>query len=143
MDDLFWESNWEQLPEQVFLQRLFDIIHKDSWIVDGNYSKHLDVRARHANTIIFIDTTVIICLYRVIMRAIRLFLFRKIDSALPSKIIDGFKNGHTKIFGDFWGLIKFIVMFPLKDKRLLLKQILSYDKCNFIVLTYKQVKELV
>lgn len=117
-------------------------MQKDSWIIDGNYSKYLDIRITHANTIIFIDTPVIVCLYRAVMRAIKLFYLKEINSTLPNQIIDGFKKGHTKMFSDFWGLIKFIIMFPLRDKRLLLKQIETYKKCQFIVLNYKDILHL-
>jgi hypothetical protein len=126
LDDLFWESNWQPVPEKIFLQRLLSIVKKESWIIDGNYSKYLKLRTTHADTIIFIDTPVLVCLYRIIARAMKLLFFKQSASTLPKNIIYGIKQGNTKVFDNFWGLVTFVTLFPSRDKKLVLKQILSY-----------------
>jgi adenylate kinase family enzyme len=142
LDDLFWKSKWQPVSEELFLQKLLDIMQKDSWIIDGNYSKFLEVRTKYADTIIFIDTPVIICLYRVIMRVIKLRFLKEHDSTLPKDIVHGIKQGNTKMFDDFWGLIKFVVLFPLIDKKLIFNHFLNYKKCQFIRLSHYEAANM-
>lgn len=142
LDDLFWKSKWQPVAEEVLLQQLLDIMKKDSWIIDGNYSKFLEIRTKYADTIIFIDTPVIVCLYRVIMRAMKLRFFKESDSTLPKEIIHGIKQGNTKMFDDFWGLIKLVALFPLIDKKLIFNYILKYKKCRFIRLSCHEAADM-
>ncbi len=45
-----------------------DLVKKEKWIIDGNYSGTLDIRLNSADTIIFLDIHRTICMYRAFKR---------------------------------------------------------------------------
>ncbi|TDQ42820.1 DNA topology modulation protein [Aureibacillus halotolerans] len=68
LDALYWKPGW--VPEE---QKTFDGIiqaelAKEKWIIDGNFSRTMDVRIAAADTIIFIDLPRLLCTYRVVKR---------------------------------------------------------------------------
>ncbi|MBY0122012.1 DNA topology modulation protein [Bacillus sp. S/N-304-OC-R1] len=71
LDVLFWKPNWEGVPrdEQIKIQN--EIIQEEEWIMDGNYSGTMEIRLQTADTIIFLDISRTICLFRVIKRMIK------------------------------------------------------------------------
>ncbi|MDX8361900.1 DNA topology modulation protein [Cytobacillus sp. IB215316] len=68
LDALFWKPNWVSVPkdEQCTMQK--DLVKKEKWIIDGNYSGTLDIRLNSADTIIFLDIHRTICMYRAFKR---------------------------------------------------------------------------
>lgn len=44
------------------MRRLENIIHKESWIIDGNYESTIEVRLKACDTVIFLDYPVEVCL---------------------------------------------------------------------------------
>lgn len=47
-----------------------DLVEKEEWIIDGNYSGTMDIRLHAADTIIFLDIHRVICVYRAFKRII-------------------------------------------------------------------------
>jgi adenylate kinase family enzyme len=43
---------------------------RDEWIIDGNYSRTLDIRLRRADAAIMLDFSRALCLYRAVKRAL-------------------------------------------------------------------------
>lgn len=70
MDTLFWTKDWIPVSQEELFQKVEKIIERDSWIIDGNYSKSIDIRFDSADAIIFLDAPLWLCLYRVIKRRI-------------------------------------------------------------------------
>ena len=70
LDSLYWNPGWVETPKQEWKRRLEKIITRDSWIMDGNYSGTLDLRLEACDTVIFLDIPRMICLRRVIKRAV-------------------------------------------------------------------------
>jgi adenylate kinase family enzyme len=68
LDALFWKPNWVGTPkdEQVEVQN--ELVKKDAWIIDGNYSGTMEIRLNAADTIIFLDIPRIICVFRAFKR---------------------------------------------------------------------------
>lgn len=71
LDKLFWKPHWEMSTNHEQLSILSDIVEKESWIIDGNYSGTLDIRMKQADTIIYLKRSRLICLYQVLKRVIR------------------------------------------------------------------------
>lgn len=70
LDKIFWNRGWIQTPQEEFDIKLKSLVNKDKWIIDGNYIRTLDMRAERADTIIFINMSTYLCLYRTIKRRI-------------------------------------------------------------------------
>ncbi|MDJ1499673.1 AAA family ATPase [Xanthocytophaga agilis] len=68
LDAEFWQSDCKMLSREEEAQRLTHILIKDQWIIDGNYSSTMAVRFQVADTIIFLEFSTILCLWRVIKR---------------------------------------------------------------------------
>ena len=73
LDKLYWKLEWTPLSEDEFDNSLDEILHKDKWIIDGNYSRTLDLRLKYADTIIYLNMPRILCIYRIIKRR---FMYR-------------------------------------------------------------------
>lgn len=71
LDSLYWRPGWVETPRPEWEKTLEHIISRDSWIMDGNYSGTLGLRIEACDTVIFLDIERIICLWRVIKRAVK------------------------------------------------------------------------
>lgn len=70
LDQLYWKANWEETPEEEWIPKAQEVVDKEEWIIDGNYSGTMDMRLERADTIIFLDRSRWLCLYRVFKRII-------------------------------------------------------------------------
>jgi adenylate kinase family enzyme len=71
LDKFYWQAGWVEPPKAEWLKRVEELIKRDAWIMDGNYSGTLDVRFRACDTIIFLDIARAVCLWRVVKRVLR------------------------------------------------------------------------
>jgi adenylate kinase family enzyme len=70
LDSLYWNPGWVETPKQEWKNTVKQIITRDSWVMDGNYSGTLDLRLEACDTVIFLDIARVICLWRVIKRTV-------------------------------------------------------------------------
>ena len=68
LDTLLWQDNWQMSSKDEQKSIINDILDKNQWIIDGNYSATLEMRIAKADTVIFIDRNRIICLFNVLKR---------------------------------------------------------------------------
>jgi adenylate kinase family enzyme len=68
LDKLFWQPGWISITREELMKKIKDIIPKDSWIIDGNYSGTMELRMEAADTIIYLDFSTIVCLYGIFKR---------------------------------------------------------------------------
>lgn len=61
--DMIWHRpDRTTLPPEEFDKRLEEILMRDSWIIDGNYTRTLPMRLKEADTVFFFDIPVEQCL---------------------------------------------------------------------------------
>jgi adenylate kinase family enzyme len=70
LDKLYWRSGWVETPKGEWRQMVEGLLKRDEWIIDGNYSGTLDIRYAACDTVIFLDMTRTLCLWRVVKRAL-------------------------------------------------------------------------
>ncbi|WP_332605732.1 adenylate kinase [Acinetobacter sp. ESBL14] len=72
MDDLFWLDDWQETPDQEFFAKLQAQMEQATagWVLDGNYSRAQDLKLRYVDTIIWLDYSFSLNLYRSVKRAI-------------------------------------------------------------------------
>ncbi|MDW0109443.1 P-loop NTPase family protein [Sporosarcina aquimarina] len=70
LDRLYFEPGWKEVSEEVFQQRQAEVCVQRAWIIEGNYSKTLSLREAHADTIIYLELPLLVCLGRVVKRRI-------------------------------------------------------------------------
>jgi adenylate kinase family enzyme len=133
LDALYWNPGWVPTPRDEWDAMQRDLIQGETWIMDGNYGKTLDIRVEEADTIIFLDMPRWTTLYRVFKRRIQYHKRTRPDMS------DGCPE---KLDLEF---IKWIWDFR-KDKRPAIIQKLRSlsDKKNIIILrTPKDVSEFI
>lgn len=73
MDQHFFHPGWVVKEGEEWTNIVADLIAKESWVMDGNYSNTLATRIKRADTVIFLDFPTWFCFYRVIKRFITAF----------------------------------------------------------------------
>jgi adenylate kinase family enzyme len=70
LDKLHWQPGWIERPKAEWRKTVEELLKHDAWIMDGNYSGTLDIRLEACDTVIFLDMSRTLCLWRVLKRAI-------------------------------------------------------------------------
>ena len=68
LDSYYWRSNWVETPQKDWNTIHQKLVQGNSWIIDGNYSNTMDSRLEAADTIIWLDFSRNLCLWRIIKR---------------------------------------------------------------------------
>lgn len=130
LDKLYWKPNWVEAPAEEFRERQRDVALSERWIIEGNYMSTLDLRIDRADTIVYLELPLRVCLYRVMKRWIT-----HIGKTRPD-MGEGCKE---KIDYDF---IKFIVTTYRRRKQNMAKQFNEMKRngspINIITLKNKQ-----
>lgn len=62
LDLIYWNSDESTVSDEEFDSRLSETMSKESWIIDGHYSRTLQIRLKACDTIFFLDYPLDICL---------------------------------------------------------------------------------
>lgn len=71
LNALFWKPNWMPTSKEEQRKVQYELVKKEEWIIDGNYNGTMDIRLNAVDTIIFVDISRVICIYRVFKRMIQ------------------------------------------------------------------------
>jgi len=64
LDSYYWQPDWTDTPQDEWKQTLNQLLEKESWIMDGNYTSSLELRLKYADTVIVLDLDRAQCLWR-------------------------------------------------------------------------------
>jgi adenylate kinase family enzyme len=70
LDTLYWKPGWIEPAKDEWAERVAQLVRRDAWIMDGNYSGTFDVRINACDTLIFLDMPRLVCLWRVLKRLV-------------------------------------------------------------------------
>ncbi len=70
LDAIYWRSGWDKMPTLEWVSTVERLVKQPEWIMDGNYSGTLELRLRSCDTVIVMDTSPWLCLWRVLKRTI-------------------------------------------------------------------------
>ena len=62
LDNIFWKEDKTHVTRDEFDVKLSELLSKDKWIIDGDYSRTYEIRMGKADTIIFLDYPLDVCL---------------------------------------------------------------------------------
>jgi adenylate kinase family enzyme len=68
LDKFYWRSGWTEPSPEDWLKTVTELISGDSWIIDGNYGGTLELRIKRCDTIVFLDMSRLLCLWRIVKR---------------------------------------------------------------------------
>jgi adenylate kinase family enzyme len=65
-----WRPGWVETPKDEWRRKVEELVARDAWVMDGNYSGTLDVRLAACDTVIFLDLPRAVCVWRVLKRIV-------------------------------------------------------------------------
>lgn len=68
MDQLGWQAGWIETEKGDLNARLAEVVAREEWLIEGNYGSTLAPRLRRADTVIYLDFPIRLCLWRLIRR---------------------------------------------------------------------------
>jgi adenylate kinase family enzyme len=68
LDRYFWQSDWREKPRDARIEILKELVRKERWIIEGTYLGASEPRLNAADTIIFLDIPLWLCLHRIRQR---------------------------------------------------------------------------
>lgn len=68
LDKFYWRSGWVKPNSDEWAQTVEELLARDVWIIDGNYSGTLRRRVESCDTIVFLDLSKLVCLWRICKR---------------------------------------------------------------------------
>lgn len=80
LDQHFWKPGWQLTDDEEWFKKVEELVRGESWIMEGNYMNTLDMRLPAADTIILLDRSRFLCLYRLLKRIIGNREHGKIDN---------------------------------------------------------------
>ncbi len=70
LDQIFWQPGWQRPEWEAFRAHVREAAEGNRWVMDGNYFDTYDLRFPRADTVIHLDCTTPISLYRVLRRIV-------------------------------------------------------------------------
>jgi adenylate kinase family enzyme len=68
MDQLNWQSGWVESSKDEIRRRLKSIVAGERWLIDGNYGGTLAERLARADTVVYLDFPIRLCVARLLRR---------------------------------------------------------------------------
>lgn len=68
LDALFWDGGWTPALDAIFRDRVQQAIDGERWIASGNYSRVRDLVWSRADTLVWLDYPLQVCLRRLLRR---------------------------------------------------------------------------
>lgn len=97
LDNIFWRKDRTHITREEFDSKLLEILNKDKWIIDGDYSRTYELRIQYCDIIYFLDFSLEDCLKGVESRLGKVredipFIDEEFDSEFKEWIINWFKD---------------------------------------------------
>ena len=70
MDQLGWRPGWVETEKEELREKLKVIVATDRWVIEGNYGSTLHLRLPRADSVIYLDFTIRLCLWRLMRRTL-------------------------------------------------------------------------
>jgi adenylate kinase family enzyme len=68
MDQLNWKPGWLESSKDEIRDKLSAIVTTDRWLIDGNYGGTLAERLERADTVVYLDFPIWLCVMRMLRR---------------------------------------------------------------------------
>ena len=68
MDQLNWRPGWVESSKDELRAKLASITAAERWLIDGNSGATLDARLARADTVVYLDFPIVLCVWRLLRR---------------------------------------------------------------------------
>lgn len=116
LDAYFWQPGWVETPVELWRERVSRLAAQPRWIMDGNYGGTLGQRLEACDTVIFLDSPRLLCLWRVFRRRMRYHRRTRPDMAgqCPERLT--------------WAFVRWIWDYPGRRRPGILRQLLALEE---------------
>ena len=123
LDKEYWKKGWVKTPKEEWQEKVNAFISGSEWILDGNFGSTLEIRINKADTVIFLDYNMFLCLFGVIKRIIKHLGKTRPDMAegCPEKFDFAF------VKWILWG-------FPTKSRKNIIRCLTNYQDNEQIII---------
>jgi len=111
LDNIVWLPGWKLRPEEEFLSLAKKELEKPAWVICGNYTRLMPLTWSQADTVVWLDYPLWLCLWRAVKRAARL-LWTK----------EPICNGNVETIGNFFsknGILRWVFQSHKNRKNLM------------------------
>ena len=132
LDRLFWRPGWVEAPPNEFRDAQKRVVKNGKWIIEGNYTGTFAIREATADTIIYLELPLLVCLLRVLKRRVQ----------FHGRTRDDIGEGCVEKID--WAFIKFILTTYRPRKKKMKQRLKVYAKEGKTVhylKTSKQIEE--
>lgn len=129
LDTYFWKPGWVESTDEEFDAFVNSVATKDKWVIDGNYSRTVDIRLEQADMIIYLDMPRYLNMYRIFKRRIM----------YHNKTRPDMKEGCQEKLD--WEFISWVWNFNKRSRQKLIKKVNVFSK-NKLVITLKSPSEV-
>jgi adenylate kinase family enzyme len=130
LDRLFWRSGWIPTPKEEWDERISREIERPEWIMDGNFGGTREMRMAAADTIIMLDVSRWLCVYRILKRTL---LYR------PGSRSDMAEGCHERLDMEF---ILWVWNYPRRSRKNALAEMEKFSEKDIIILkTPREVEQ--
>lgn len=71
LDAIHWKPDWEPRPAEEFRQMIREVVAGDSWVIDGNYSRVRDIVWARGTTVVWLNYSFRVVLWRALRRTVK------------------------------------------------------------------------
>jgi len=128
LDREFWNAGWVETPKEEWYEKQKTLFSGSEWIADGNYGGSMDIRLDRADTVIFLDFSRFLCIYRALKR------WLTYRGKTRPDVAEGCPENMDAAF------LKWIWQFPSRSRPNIMVNIPKYQNIEWIV--FKNRKEL-
>lgn len=116
LDRHYWQPGWQRPDSASWQKTVEKLAAQSEWIMDGNYSGTLEQRLASADTLIHLDYTTSLCLWRVIRRTV---------SGLGRNRGDQLAPGCPERFD--WAFFRFVINYRKEQRQRDLARMEGFD----------------
>ena len=117
LDAYYWHSGWRPTPDEEWREVVRGLVAGEAWVMDGNYSRTLDIRLPTADTIVFLDVARTVCAWRIVKRVLRQLGRDRPDMA---------EGCPERLDIEFFKFLKWIWDYPVRSRPTVLRALDRY-----------------
>ncbi len=77
LDAVFWGTDWSEPDDNELFPKLSTALSGDNWVLDGNYSRTIDIKWERVDSVIWLDFKFLRTIYQAVKRAVSRIISQK------------------------------------------------------------------
>jgi adenylate kinase family enzyme len=71
LDAIYWQSGWREPSKDAWQRTVAQLVDTDAWIMDGNYGGTMNLRMAACDTVVLLNPSPAVCIWRILTRWVR------------------------------------------------------------------------